>query len=401
MKLTAVHIHGNLRWQLDLGNLEGRRRRLYFNSEAEALQELKVRQDERRRFGTLLAAWPPRMRVQVGEACETLAKHGGTLHEAVELWIAKKHASHLTQDAFCLPVRGPDMGENTDATPAPALSVNAAVEEFLRAKALSGKSLRYLQQLKCSLGNFARAAGSKLVTAVTAREIEAWLAGQGWKPETRRGYLTDVRTLFTFCQRRGYCRDNPGLGVDKARREDKPPGIHTVDQVKAILDACLESDLDLARLLAVQYFAGLRPGEAQQLVEEEILMDAKLIEVKAAKSKSRRRRLVTINETLMAWLAIGGKLPLVNQVRRFRRVRKLAGVAWSHDVMRHTFATYHLASGRNPDATAHELGHGSTQMLYAHYRELVRPAEAERFWALRPPLRSGSAEAGVSYRDSA
>jgi hypothetical protein len=35
-------------------------------------------------------------------------------------------------------------------------------------------------------------------------------------------------------------------------------------------------------------------------------------------------------------------------------------------------------------ATALELGHHDSRITFAHYRELVKPKEAERYWNIRP-----------------
>jgi hypothetical protein len=51
--------------------------------------------------------------------------------------------------------------------------------------------------------------------------------------------------------------------------------------------------------------------------------------------------------------------------------------------MRHSFASYHLAKHRNENQTAQEMGN-SPQMIYGHYRELVRPVDAEAFFAIVP-----------------
>jgi hypothetical protein len=34
--------------------------------------------------------------------------------------------------------------------------------------------------------------------------------------------------------------------------------------------------------------------------------------------------------------------------------------------------------------TALELGHHESRITFAHYRELVRPKEAERYWNIKP-----------------
>jgi hypothetical protein len=43
-----------------------------------------------------------------------------------------------------------------------------------------------------------------------------------------------------------------------------------------------------------------------------------------------------------------------------------------------------LAHSKNAASTALELGHHDSRVIFAHYRELVKPKEAERYWGVRP-----------------
>jgi integrase len=69
----------------------------------------------------------------------------------------------------------------------------------------------------------------------------------------------------------------------------------------------------------------------------------------------------------------------------FEQVREAAGITeWPENALRHSFASYHLAQFKNAAATALELGHHDSRVTFAHYRELVKPKEAERYWHIRP-----------------
>lgn len=184
-----------------------------------------------------------------------------------------------------------------------------------------------------------------------------------------------------FALRRDLVRTNPAAAVEMPRREDSAPGIHTPAQVRKILESSRAQDPDVCRLLAVQYFAGLRPAEAARITDADIA--GGFVKVSGTTSKTRQRRLVTIQPALEAWLGVGGSLPVLNRVRRYYRVRAAAGVPWSHDVTRHTFVSYHLAHFRSAAGTAMEAGH-SESILFRHYREVVTPAAAADFWAIRP-----------------
>jgi len=79
-------------------------------------------------------------------------------------------------------------------------------------------------------------------------------------------------------------------------------------------------------------------------------------------------------------------MPIIDGIRRvmaWRAATARAGLDWPHNVMRHSFVSYHLAAFGNAGKTALEAGH-SEQMLFAHYRELVTPEAAREFWAIRP-----------------
>jgi integrase len=67
--------------------------------------------------------------------------------------------------------------------------------------------------------------------------------------------------------------------------------------------------------------------------------------------------------------------------------RRRAGITrWPSNCLRHSFASYHLAHFRDPKELALEMGHTRSEILFRHYRELVRPSEAEKFWRIVPAI---------------
>ncbi len=57
--------------------------------------------------------------------------------------------------------------------------------------------------------------------------------------------------------------------------------------------------------------------------------------------------------------------------------------AWKHNALRHPFISYRLAEIQNTAQVALEAGN-SPQMIFQHYRELVRPTEAEKRFEISP-----------------
>lgn len=276
----------------------------------------------------------------------------------------------------CTPVAPPTVAD-------PWLTVVDLVNEFLMAKARSQRSDRYLRQLRVSLKSFSKGRARSPISQIETAAIEHWLRGQEWSPKTERNYLSDLRTVFNYAVKRGYLSRNPATAVELPRMDGRSTiAIHMPDQVKELLATARRADLDVCRHLAVRYFAGVRSAEAHRLREEDLKLEQNLLEVPATKSKTRARRLVTIQPNLKAWLDLGGELRPLSDMT-IRKVIRLSKVDWAHNVTRHSFVSYHLAKFENAHKTALEAGH-TEQMLFTHYRALVTPAAAAEFWSIVP-----------------
>jgi hypothetical protein len=45
---------------------------------------------------------------------------------------------------------------------------------------------------------------------------------------------------------------------------------------------------------------------------------------------------------------------------------------WPKDGLRHSYASYHLAKNQHAGLTSESIGHRDTNMLYRHYRDLIK-----------------------------
>jgi integrase len=146
-------------------------------------------------------------------------------------------------------------------------------------------------------------------------------------------------------------------------------------------------DDDLLAFHCIGLFAGLRVSEISRLSWDDVDISGGFIHVSAANSKTRTRRLVPIQENLKAWLTPlfkTGQVVGANLNRRAADVRKRAGfTAWPVNVMRHSFVSYRLVETQDAGKTALESGHDQA-ILFAHYRELVKPQAAKLYWSIRP-----------------
>jgi integrase len=144
----------------------------------------------------------------------------------------------------------------------------------------------------------------------------------------------------------------------------------------------------LVPVLAIGAFAGLRSAEIERLDWTEINLVQRHIEVKAKKSKTRSRRLAPISDNLASWL-----IPIMQSEGKVwshcpqylyeleAETASDAGVEWKHNALRHSFISYRVAVVKSIDQVAIEAGN-SPQMIFQHYRELVSPDQAAKWFSI-------------------
>lgn len=271
-------------------------------------------------------------------------------------------------------------------------------DEVIEAKRADGRSVVYLRDLRYRLGRFVQDFGNRPVAGITMDELDKWMRGLPFSPQSRTNYRTIIGLLFSHAESRGIVEKNPVSHTAKPKLANRPPDILSVDELSALLEAAQRTHVGVLPMLAIGAFAGLRDAEIQRLDWSEVDFARGHIEVKATKAKSARRRIVPILPNLAAWLqpyaGMAGRVVPAGARRKLARVREAAKLArWPNNGLRHSFASYRLAAIHDAPRVAAELGHTSPQMLYGTYRELVLPSEAERYWKIAPGVEAANAVA--------
>jgi len=341
---------------------EGKRKRSFFETEVHAKTFAFSKNIELQRNGSEHAEFPTVLRIMAQDAVEQLKPFGKTIPDAVQHYVAHLKASGKSCTAQQL------------------------VRELLKAKESDGVVESHLRDIRCRLRVFAEKFAGQMVATITAKEIDDWLRSLPFSPFTRNRYRQLAVLAFNFAVRSGYATTNPAMGAAKAKVVGKAPGILTVTETARLLEA---ASPDILPYLAIGAFAGLRRAELERLDWSEIDFESGLIEVKAQKSKTAMRRFVTLQPNLREWLLPvrkhKGEVTPGDFNEQFVQARKAAGIVkWPGNSLRHSFASYHLAHFKNAAATALELGHHDSRITFAHYRELVKPKEAERYWQITP-----------------
>jgi len=222
-------------------------------------------------------------------------------------------------------------------------------------------------------------------------DIEDWLAETDWSPRTRKNYLVTLTTVFNFAMNREYCATNAAATIERPIMDDKPPGILTVEQMVALLATAVEIRAEMVAGVSIGLFGGLRRSEICALDWSEIDLEGRTIVVKGTKAKTRKRRVVAISDNLLAWLeplahAEGSVAPNVDAFGE--KLKQLADEAeitpWPHNALRHSFGSFFYARTKNENLTAAEMGN-TPQVIFKHYRALVKAKEVELFWKIQPP----------------
>jgi Phage integrase family. len=98
-----------------------------------------------------------------------------------------------------------------------------------------------------------------------------------------------------------------------------------------------------------------------------------------------------LREWLLPVRKHSGNVTPDNFPKQFDAARVAAGIhEWPDNALRHSFASYHLAHFKDAAALALEMGHTDSGMIFNHYRQLVRPKEAERYWQIEPTAESAN-----------
>lgn len=274
------------------------------------------------------------------------------------------------------------------------------VAEMLAVKQSRGASARYQQDLHSRLTRFAKDF-RKDACNVTTAEIQAWLDARKLASQTYTNFRRVIHSLFEFAIARGYAVDNPVAGVEKVDVRGGEVEIFTPAEIARLLAAASASFLPC---LAIGAFAGLRSAEIERLEWSDIDLTGRHIVVGASKAKTASRRVVPISDNLAAWLSPyagrNGKVwtgshdefyiaqqetadaTAVNAEPE-KRIKAQAPVKWKANALRHSYASYRFAETADAGRVAGELGN-SAAVVHKHYRELVKPADAQRWFAVRP-----------------
>jgi integrase len=269
-------------------------------------------------------------------------------------------------------------------------TVREVADEMIAIKTGRGAAEHSIGDMKWRLDRVATAFAGYIDT-VTTGDVQKWLDGMKGSPRSVLNFRRITGTLFAFAESRGYLAkgENPVTGTEKIKaRNNVAVEIYSPAELEKVFAGAHES---FRIIVALGAFAGLRSAEIERLDWSEIDLAGGMIEIKAEKTKTASRRLVPILPNLKSWLEPAAKKsgaiwphshPFFHERQREAATR--AGLKeWKQNGLRHSFISYRLAKVQSAPQVALEAGN-SPQMIFANYREVVKPEAAAKWFAITP-----------------
>lgn len=368
------------RWVVRAGKkfTGGKTIRRFFGAKEKALEHVKELQ--KKQAGELSAAKELGVTTldmaEIRVALSRVQSVGSTLLEAVDFYLDRRPKA---------------------SSPA----VGDAVKALIDLKRTEGSSARHLKDMKEKYAFYFDGKETKNLSDFTREDVLRIINmkdGRGDKPSAsqrakRRRYLN---ILFNDACAQKWIRDNPLVGIKPPRKVAPAKIIFTPHQVAALLWTTQQQAPDMLPALVLKCFSGIRNEELFRIPWKAV---GSSIIVEAAFSKTGRRRSITIDPILKAWLSActrGEDTDLVFSSRGARKNRAAAWYAemgpiaaaagvtpWPQNALRHLFGSYHLGLKKDEGLTAYEMGN-SVATVRANYVDAVTDEAVQAFWRLLP-----------------
>ena len=202
----------------------------------------------------------------------------------------------------------------------------------------------------------------------------------------RKHFVGHLSQLLNWCIQQGLTDINPTVRI-KVKTPIPEAEFLNLAQCRQLVSVLnLPEFKPLVGLVSIGLFAGIRVAEIARLHWSDINLDQMHISVVRKSAKTKRGRSITITPVLKSWLVnVDQTQPFIGTPPRrlMERFKKDLGFPWSHNVMRHTFATYWQSHNRDAARLSANLGN-SEAVASKNYVRMVSKSDAEQFWSLYP-----------------
>ncbi|MCE9518155.1 MAG: tyrosine-type recombinase/integrase [Verrucomicrobia bacterium] len=299
------------------------------------------------------------------DAESSLAKYGKTLKDALAFYLTHLQTTHSSKP------------------------IHEAVDALLLHRQRKGKSERYQYDLRLKLESLETRFPERMIGEITAAEVEAWLDSLTVAPVTYNNFRRVLHVLWAFALDKQWVRENVVSRIELKTVRAQRPGILTVAQARALLNA---SDPAILPYFAIALFGGVRDAELKRLDWRDVQFLTGYIRIDASVSKTGRERLVPITDNLKEWLhpvaKPRGPITPDNWRALIFKARKTAKIMdWPHDATRHSFGTYEMARTKDIGHVSEVMGN-SPAICQRHYKAAVPFEQGDEYFAINPTTES-------------
>ena len=262
--------------------------------------------------------------------------------------------------------------------------------EFLGSKEQANARPLTIKDLRLKVGAFVNGYRERQVNEVTSQELRSFLDKPGLSGVSINNYRRALMGFFNWCKKQDYRLDNPVEKIEIIKVDRKLPEIFSLKEVTQLINEALKIEEGaMIPYVSIGLFAGLRPFEMQRISWAEIDLDERLITLQGKHTKNRNHtRHVDISENLLEWLLPARARNLAiypsHWLKLFKELKdKCKMKRWPVDIMRHTYGSNHYRNYNDIGLTAAQMGN-SPDIIFKHYRNLVKPKEAALYWEILP-----------------
>ena len=386
---------GVVKWQADLGVVNGRRLQKYFSSREDAENFARSFKSSLRQDGIAGYALSPHDRVLFTTCLDRLAGVGATILEATNFYLT--HHRPLLE--------APDL-----------IQIG---REFLDEQRRVN-SPKYVDDLqKPNLESLFRFLGDIPVGDISREKIQRWVTQNNLAPDTQHNRLKTARSFLEFARLAKYIPLNPVKGEDNKIKLPKPQRGEILSygprEIRRLFHTALlgkHKSIDRSNqealyvpyqsflgYLAAAVFCGVRPEEIKRTPLSNLDVVGRTLVVDARSSKTNKQRVIELSPVATAWFRLWRhrcpeQTAFIPETfpGRWRALRSASKLVHLHDGLRHTFATMHYAMHQNTSLLKAQMGHEESEdTLFRHYRavrtvsgEIITRKLAEEFWGLLP-----------------
>ena len=274
--------------------------------------------------------------------------------------------------------------------------VSDVVKEFLKVKTAAGKNVA--TDHKHTFGRITADLGAFSIDTVSARQLDAWLAGAE-NPVSRNTHRKRLVSVWRWAQRKSYLPRDARTEAEMTERAHEPAPLIGITDVKtwaALLTYFRAHFPAYLAPLVVAGFCGLRRGEIHAQTWEDISLDRKNLRVTSAKRGTPARRMVPLCDVAVKWLSScegEHKGPICTGLA-IDRIRLLAREAVNEhgapkfpalpeNCFRHSYISHAVAATGDIPRVSLDAGN-SPKEINRHYRELVSEDDGKAWFSQMP-----------------